>query len=83
MAQFEAVFSHPDTCSFGEAAFLMSINNSKDTRDISPVVPAIQHSQTPATSKPVTLAGVTAPMRHSMGVCPPARGVTALKYDIF
>lgn len=42
-------------------AFLIS-NNSKETRDICLEVPAI--------SKPVTLAGVTAPMGCSMDICP-------------
>lgn len=55
-------------------AFLISSNNSKEPRDICPVVPAIQHGQTPATSKPGTLAGVTASMGCSMDVCPLVKG---------
>lgn len=51
-------------------AFLISSNSSKETGDICPEVPVIQHGQTPAISKPVTLAGVTAPMGRSMDVCP-------------
>lgn len=67
-------------------AFLISSNNSKETGDMCCVVPAIQHGLTPATSKPVTLAGVTALTGSSMDVCPTTHlpgGVTALQCPIF